>query len=211
MTPGRKRKRTQSPGRPPGGDADETRRRIVDAAIEEFAANGYSAARVVRIAERAGLTHAMLHYYFDTKLALYKHVLGTLAEPFRSLLVAPGAVHLDVARLAAESFRLFAENRAYVRIVLWELAAGGGLVKKLGLPSVEALESGLLGKLSEPIGREVARQAMASLLGATLIYFFDDPTVEKLFGRERFDRRAIEARAEHLAKLASWLFGARKS
>jgi len=45
---------------------EATRARIVAAAAKEFAAHGYAGARTVRIAERAGLTHAMLHYHFDT-------------------------------------------------------------------------------------------------------------------------------------------------
>jgi len=180
----------------------------VAAAVEEFAAHGYAGTRVVRIAERAGLTHAMLHYYFETKGALYEHVLTTLADPFRTLLVAR---KLDADQLAEKTFRLFAQNRAYIRIVLWELAAGGGQLERLGLPSVEALEAGLLARLGARVGTEAAQQGVASLLGATLIYFFDDPTIDKLFGKQRFDDRAIDARARHLASLAKRLFATPKA
>jgi AcrR family transcriptional regulator len=201
-------KRRVRVGRPKGADVEATRARIVAAAAKEFAAHGYAGARTVRIAERAGLTHAMLHYHFDTKRALYDRVLATLAKPFRELLGTAIRATLPPADLARSAFRLFARNRDYIRIVLWELAGGGENVDSLGLPSVEALESGLRDQLAATVGPERARQAIATLLGATLFYFFDDPNIILLFGRDRFDEASIDTRAEHLAWLAQVLFQA---
>src|SRR5215470_10227799 len=76
-----RRPRPAPRGRPPGRTSAETRARILAAAEAEFAATGYDGSRTVTIARRAGLTHAMLHYYFDTKAALYRAVLDrVLAE-----------------------------------------------------------------------------------------------------------------------------------
>lgn len=49
---------------------------ILEAAEQEFFAKGYDGARTTSIAERAGLTHAMLHYYFRTK----KHIFERVAD-----------------------------------------------------------------------------------------------------------------------------------
>ena len=49
--------------------------RILEAAEEEFLESGYDGARTVSIAEKAGVTHAMLHYYFRSKEQLFQRIL----------------------------------------------------------------------------------------------------------------------------------------
>jgi len=51
--------------------ADNARSRILDAATQEFSANGLAGARTERIAEAAGVNKALLYYYFRSKDALY--------------------------------------------------------------------------------------------------------------------------------------------
>ena len=46
-------------------------RAILAAAREEFLERGYDGARTTSIAKKAGVTHAMLHYYFKTKEQLF--------------------------------------------------------------------------------------------------------------------------------------------
>lgn len=48
---------------------------ILKAAENEFLAKGYAGARTTSIARQAGVTHAMLHYYFQTKEQLFEQVL----------------------------------------------------------------------------------------------------------------------------------------
>jgi AcrR family transcriptional regulator len=50
--------------------------RILAAAAEEFAANGFFGARTQTIADAAGVNKAMLHYYFRTKENLYGQVIA---------------------------------------------------------------------------------------------------------------------------------------
>ena len=54
---------------------NSTEKRILAAAEEEFLESGYDGARTVSIAERAGVTHAMLHYYFRSKEQLFQRIL----------------------------------------------------------------------------------------------------------------------------------------
>jgi AcrR family transcriptional regulator len=72
-TPPKARPRTQ---------ADDTRNRILRAAITEFAAQGYSGARVDAICKRARSNPRMIYHYFGDKDGLYvtvlEHVLGDL-------------------------------------------------------------------------------------------------------------------------------------
>ncbi|WP_243076558.1 TetR/AcrR family transcriptional regulator [Microbacterium sp. SS28] len=55
--------------------AARTRDEILEVAIEEFAANGYTGARVDEIAARTRTTKRMIYYYFGSKQGLYLAVL----------------------------------------------------------------------------------------------------------------------------------------
>lgn len=62
---------------------------ILKAATEEFLEKGLDGSRTVSIARRAGVTHAMLHYYFRTKEQLFNRIiedkLHILAESILSI------------------------------------------------------------------------------------------------------------------------------
>ena len=62
---------------------------ILKAAEYEFMANGYEATKTTQIAERAGVTHAMVHYYFQTKENIFKKIyedkINMLKEPIVAL------------------------------------------------------------------------------------------------------------------------------
>ena len=53
----------------------DTESRILQAVEEEFLLKGLEGARTTAIAERAGVTHAMLHYYFRTKNMLFERII----------------------------------------------------------------------------------------------------------------------------------------
>ena len=59
-------RKSRRPGRP---RADETnlRERLLDAAVECFAGDGIAAASLRNIAIKAGVTPALVHYYFGSK------------------------------------------------------------------------------------------------------------------------------------------------
>lgn len=52
----------------------ENEQLILVAAEKEFLEKGYNGAKTIAIAQRAGVTHAMLHYYFRTKENLFQIV-----------------------------------------------------------------------------------------------------------------------------------------
>jgi AcrR family transcriptional regulator len=53
----------------------EKRKRIVDAAISEFAANGYNATSINIIAKKAGISIGSMYSYFDSKESLFMTLL----------------------------------------------------------------------------------------------------------------------------------------
>src|SRR2546427_4963194 len=73
-------------------DPERTRRRILDAATEEFARFGLGGARVDRIASRAGANKRMLYYYFGDKDRLF---LAALEDRYAHIRSAERALELD--------------------------------------------------------------------------------------------------------------------
>jgi AcrR family transcriptional regulator len=59
---------------------EETRRRILDAAIDVFAAEGYEAAHTRLLAERSGVKLPAIQYYFGNKEGLFRAVIEYIAE-----------------------------------------------------------------------------------------------------------------------------------
>jgi TetR/AcrR family transcriptional regulator len=57
---------------------EENEKAILEAAEQVFAEYGFSGATTSRIAERAGIPKANLHYYFQTKEDLYRRVIDNI-------------------------------------------------------------------------------------------------------------------------------------
>ena len=69
----RQRPRTQTRG-------EDTRRRILEAALDIFAAEGYEGASTRQLAERAGVNLPAIQYYFGSKEGLYRAVIGDIVD-----------------------------------------------------------------------------------------------------------------------------------
>lgn len=76
---------------------------ILAAAEEEFFRNGYDAASTAVIAKRAGVTHAMVNYYFRTKERLFVQILDNhvheLLQSLKTIMQASG----NIAKVAADA------------------------------------------------------------------------------------------------------------
>ncbi|MFC4586424.1 TetR/AcrR family transcriptional regulator [Sphaerisporangium corydalis] len=73
-----------------GKAAEQTRERILQAAVEEFGAKGYSGARTAAIAARAGVNQQLISYYFGGKQGLLDE-LRSRWQALESTLVPPGS------------------------------------------------------------------------------------------------------------------------
>lgn len=65
---------TQSP-------RSDTRARILDVALELFAAQGYEKTSLREIADRLGVTKAALYYHFKTKDEIVRGIVRSMAAP----------------------------------------------------------------------------------------------------------------------------------
>jgi TetR/AcrR family transcriptional regulator, regulator of cefoperazone and chloramphenicol sensitivity len=59
---------------------EDTRRRILETALEVFAAEGYEGASTRQLAERAGVNLPAIQYYFGSKEGLFRAVIDSIIE-----------------------------------------------------------------------------------------------------------------------------------
>jgi len=100
----------------PTGDAQETRRRLVEAAYSEFAAHGIAGARVDRVAATAGVNKALIYFHFGNKEGLFTAVFEQIVN--QTLAEAP----MDAADLPGYAGRLFDAGQAHpdaLRLATW--------------------------------------------------------------------------------------------
>ena len=83
---------------------EDTRRRILDTAIEVFAAIGYEAASTRALAERAGVNLPAIPYYFGSKEALYRAAIEHIVREIDQRM-APVAERVDAALAGNEPSR----------------------------------------------------------------------------------------------------------
>jgi AcrR family transcriptional regulator len=101
-----------------------TRRRILAAAIEVFAREGYHAARMDAIARAAGASKGALYFHFPGKLELFSALVDAFAAELGEAATAAIQGHANgVARVEAAVraiLAVFGRQRALARIVLLE-------------------------------------------------------------------------------------------
>lgn len=101
---------------------EQSRQRILDAALAEFAAKGFAGARVDVIVKRARINKRMLYHYFDDKEGLFREVLRRkISERSAWLASAPE----DPVELLPHWFQLACRDREWVRLLEWEALQWG--------------------------------------------------------------------------------------
>lgn len=85
----------------------DTEAAILRAAEEEFLDKGFDGARTTVIAEKAGVTHAMLHYYYRTKEKLFERMLHEKMTDLTELILG---VSVDNTQPLLEKVRCWTEK-----------------------------------------------------------------------------------------------------
>ncbi|MGP8175550.1 MAG: TetR/AcrR family transcriptional regulator [Terracidiphilus sp.] len=197
---------TATPTRTQSERADQTRARILEAAVHEFSANGLAGARTEQIAEAAGVNKALLYYYFQGKEALYNSALETVA----GRMAATGMRVLALECSAGERLLRFALNhfdRIYSQPVFQKLMqqemmrfhkgesnAMSPLVEKLFRPLGDKMlavaEEGI--RSGELIPVE-SSQVIYAALGPNVFYFLSAP-MRLIAETNPFEPAALEFR-----------------
>ena len=107
----------------------ETRERIIQAAKDVFAEQGFAGARVDEIASRAGVNKAALYYHIGDKQALYAEVLHDVIGATAARLSKDIAAQTDPEQKLRAYIRSFAAaldaNPQMPRIMMREIASDG--------------------------------------------------------------------------------------
>src|SRR5688572_19844289 len=89
---------------PKGGKVND----ILAAALEEFFQQGFAAARLDAIAERAGIAKGTIYLYFDSKEALFegavRSIVGPVFAQLDSFAAAPQGSAADMLRAMLRTF-----------------------------------------------------------------------------------------------------------
>ncbi|HEX7130320.1 MAG TPA: TetR/AcrR family transcriptional regulator [Rhodanobacteraceae bacterium] len=202
----------------PRGDAPDLRERLIDAAITEFARIGIGATSLRAVAQAAGATPAMLHYYFGDKqqvtMAVVNERLLPAAAPLQARIEAAGDEPAELAGAFVGGMAdMIAANpwlpALWVREVLCEGGALREVVFKRAVPQMPQLLAqrfaaaqarGRLDRRLDP------RLMVVSLVGMTLFPAAGAPIWRKVFDASDLDSAALQ---RHVLALLDHGMGAR--
>ncbi|MDN3239616.1 TetR/AcrR family transcriptional regulator [Glycomyces tritici] len=202
MEPKRPARRTPEPAERVR-DAERTKRKLLDAALTEYAANGYDGARVGEIAARAGVNKQLISYYFGGKEGLFRAMQREWLDHERDQ-AGPDVPADDVMRWY---LRDNLKDPRIGRLALWQALAED-------LPEEESQEDAdrELGQMRERQARgEIAAEldpaaVQIAMMGMTLAPVAFRRTAKRLFGVDiddpEFETRYGDTLSRILARLA---------
>lgn len=175
------------------GDATATRRRLIEAAVKEFARHGIAGARVDRIAKAAKSNKAQIYHYFGSKEALFDAAFKV------ACVEAASANPIDVTDLPAYAGRIFdiyVDHPEIARLLGWYRLERRGRAKPIE-PVVTSLREkvGAIrraqaeGVLPSPFG---AVELLALILHLCELWAASTPEFDVLVSRtSRAQRRRV--------------------
>ncbi len=192
-------------------ETKETRERILDSAERIFSEKGYGGARIKEIAEGAGITGAMVHYYFRTKDELHRAVMDRMFLDLVDLVehIAPAPLEpVDkLRRFFFAIFDYFAKHRSFARLTAMQAGHENQdyffkLVKIHVLPmyldAVEFFEKGMEMGLFRNVD---PHQLLAAIYGMIISYFADSPFLAVLMGTDGTGRDMVDSRRRILMEM----------
>lgn len=186
---------------------------ILVAAEQEFLTKGFDGARTTSIAQAAGVTHAMLHYYFRTKEQLFERIVDDkFAQMSHSMFAILGDPSLPVVeRLRggiAAHFDFIAENPQLPRFMINEIVSRPEryeVLYKRASAIIDNLYKGLQGEIDSAaergeIERIDVRMLFISIMSLNVFTFVAYPFMEPLMGELMADRDRFlaERKAENI-------------
>lgn len=192
----------RSPGRPVTGVDGDAREHLLTAATELFALQGVAATSFAAIAKRAGLTPAMMHYYFKDR----DHLLDCVVEEKIAPMIASVWSPVDADAAPAEMLRGVVERLvAGIEGMPWipstwmrEVLNEGGLLRSRVL---RKLPFDKVRVVSEAVEREQAKGEIQadldpvlivfSMLGLVMMHLATAPFFAEVFHRREPDAQAI--------------------
>ncbi|WP_051886491.1 TetR family transcriptional regulator [Streptomyces hygroscopicus] len=179
-------------------DAEDTRRRIFDAAAAEFAEHGLAGARVSRIAAAARANKQAIYLYYGSKEKLFAAILRAKLEEVRvSISLDPDALAESVGQI----FDWYQEHPELIRLVLWEALEAGGAPDENERGRREAfrekahqlVDGGTAGHLPRDARVRAAQDLLFTIMGL-IAWNFAVPRMCRLVLDEETDQAALARR-----------------
>jgi AcrR family transcriptional regulator len=194
-------------------DPEGMRLRILEAAKQEFAANGFAGARVDRIAAKAGANKRMLYYHVGNKEDLYLAVLEGAYEKIRAEERALALEHLDppqaIETLIDFTWNYFLRNPEFLALLNSENLARAKHLKRS--TKVKSMHSPFVEMIRTVVQRGVASgdfqasvdpvQLYISIAALSFFYLSNSATLSFIFGRDLLDKEARDERLDHMIAL----------
>jgi AcrR family transcriptional regulator len=194
-------------------DPERTRAAILDAATQEFAANGLTGARVDAIAGRARVNKRMIYHYFGDKEGLY---LAVLEATYASIRAAEMDLHLTdrdpvdgMRELVLFTWRYFLAHPEFLSLLGTENLHQAAYLKRS--KRIRELHSPLVGMISALLERgEKARvfragvdpvELYVTIAALGFFYLSNRHTLSTIFGRDLSAPKSIAARGEHIVEV----------
>jgi AcrR family transcriptional regulator len=203
--------------RPVNADADATRSRMLDRAVELFAERGLAGTSVRDVAGAAGVSLAMVHHYFGGKDELYDACveatyaeLSAMQQQLAVELSAKAPLEELFARAVVACYRFARRHRTAVRLLVRAAASSGQVHPRGRQLLLEALEV-----VSMAVGARLGRPPAELRLPIQSVVFLvaryaaqDEAETAAVVGvPAREKRRAVEAVEGHLVRAGLDLFG----
>lgn len=219
----RRARSARPPGRPAESERPGARDGLLDAASRLYAHRAFGEVSLRRIASEAGVTPAMVHYYFGDKEGLYEAMLerafGRLLEQVRRVASEEPARHATgetdavLGRLLRVVTSTLAAEPWIPALMVREVLAEGGRFRERFIAAYASqmaeLLPGLIRRESEA-GRFRddldPRLAFLSFMGMTVFPFVARPVVERVLGLA-YDEEFLRRFREHTERM--FLEGAR--
>ncbi|WP_102957665.1 TetR/AcrR family transcriptional regulator [Mangrovicella endophytica] len=197
----------------PKRNPSATRRALLEAARQEFAAKGLAGGRVDEIAARAGVNKQLVYHHFGDKAGLYLTVLEGLYQEIRTrehaLELEGLAPEAAIRKLTEASFDHLADHPDFVALLTDENRHGAVHIK--GSTRLTAMHSPFVELIRETLrkGEEAGvfragidpLQLYISIAGLAFFFFSNTPTLSAIFDTDLSQAKAIKDRRAHVVDL----------
>ncbi len=191
-------------------DPERTRAAILDAATQEFTANGLNGARVDAIANRARVNKRMIYHYFGDKDGLYLAVLEATYASIRAaeqdLRLADRGPVEGMRELVLFTWHYFLEHPEFLSLLGTENLHRAAYLKRSR--RIRELHSPLVGMISSLLARgekeHVFRTGVdpvelyVTIAALGFFYLSNRHTLSTIFGRDLSGPKSIAARERHI-------------
>ena len=181
---------------------EQTHDRIIDAAIESFASNGFDGASTRDIAARAEVTQGLVSYHFESKELLWRAAADRIFAGLAEVMPGeppPDGVDIDLARQAIRAYVRFAAERPE----LFHFAVDAG---RTDGEAMRWLAEHHLEPWFAQIARLVGTPGSAvhfyyALAGAASLIFAVGPECRAVTGTDPSDSDVVDRHADFVASL----------